>query len=97
MAGNTVSWPRAIEGAPGRLGMRLAAAACVLMWTVAPPMAADAPKAMEAPKLGKSGDKGDLFVVSTIQVPTEVNDEEKARWEKLRSTSTFQPRGDAKS
>ena len=47
--------------------------------------------------IGKSGDKGDLFVVSTIQVPTEVNDEEKARWEKLRSTSTFQPRGDAKS
>jgi curved DNA-binding protein len=47
--------------------------------------------------IGKTGGKGDLFVVSTIQVPPEVNDEERELWEKLRSRSTFRPRGDART
>ena len=42
--------------------------------------------------IGKTGQHGDLFVVSNIQVPTEVSGEEKELWEKLRSSSTFRAR-----
>jgi len=46
--------------------------------------------------IGKSGGKGDLFVVSNIQVPTDMSDDEKKLWETLRAESSFQPRGDAR-
>jgi curved DNA-binding protein len=47
--------------------------------------------------IGKSGGKGDLFVVSNLQVPTDVSDEEKKLWEKFRVDSSFRPRADARS
>ncbi|MFT4548400.1 MAG: curved DNA-binding protein [Verrucomicrobiales bacterium] len=36
---------------------------------------------------------GDLYAKVIIVPPTEINDEEKALWEKLRDTSEFDPRG----
>ena len=47
--------------------------------------------------VGKTGGRGDLFVVSNIQVPTVVNEDEKKLWEKLGAESSFQPRGDARA
>ena len=47
--------------------------------------------------VGKSGDKGDLYVVSNLQVPREVSDEEKKLWDQLRAKSSFRPRADAQS
>lgn len=41
---------------------------------------------------GKTGERGDLYVVVTVQIPATVTDDERALWEKLRSTSTFNPR-----
>jgi curved DNA-binding protein len=41
---------------------------------------------------GKSGERGDLFVVIQIQVPTQVNPEEKVLWENLASGSAFRAR-----
>ncbi len=41
---------------------------------------------------GKSGERGDLYVVVTVQLPTTLNDEEKAAWEKLASVSSFHAR-----
>ena len=41
------------------------------------------------------GERGDLFVVANIQVPQELNDEERALWEKLGATSRFNPRAPA--
>ncbi len=41
---------------------------------------------------GKSGERGDLYVLVSVQLPTQVSEEERALWEKLRSTSTFNPR-----
>ncbi len=47
--------------------------------------------------IGKTGGKGDLYVISHIQVPPEMNDEEKKHWEKLRETSSYRPRGNERS
>jgi curved DNA-binding protein len=41
---------------------------------------------------GKTGERGDFYVIITVQLPATLNDEERALWEKLRSTSTFNPR-----
>ena len=41
---------------------------------------------------GKTGERGDFFVVLQIQLPTSISTEERVLWEKLRDTSTFQPR-----
>src|SRR6185436_17089309 len=41
---------------------------------------------------GTSGERGDLYAVARIHVPTQLNAEEKAQWEKLARTSTFNPR-----
>jgi curved DNA-binding protein len=41
---------------------------------------------------GKSGERGDFYVVLSVQLPTTVSDAERAQWEKLRSASTFNPR-----
>lgn len=43
---------------------------------------------------GKTGERGDLYVVVTIQVPEKLTPEEKAKWEELRSVSKFDPRSD---
>jgi curved DNA-binding protein len=43
---------------------------------------------------GKSGARGDFFVLLNVLLPTAINDEERAAWEKLRDTSTFLPRPD---
>src|SRR5258708_5978414 len=47
--------------------------------------------------IGKTGKNGDLFVVSNLQVPPDVNDEERELWEKLRARSPFRPRGHARN
>ena len=41
---------------------------------------------------GKSGERGDYYVVLRVQLPAVLTDEERALWEKLRDTSTFRPR-----
>lgn len=41
---------------------------------------------------GKTGERGDFYVVLNVQLPTTLNDEERALWEKLRATSSFRPR-----
>lgn len=41
---------------------------------------------------GKTGGRGDFFVILNVLLPTTLNDEERAVWEKLRDTSTFRPR-----
>lgn len=41
---------------------------------------------------GKSGERGDFFVILTVRLPTALQDQERAAWEKLRDTSTFLPR-----
>ncbi len=41
---------------------------------------------------GASGGRGDLYVVSTIEVPTELTKQERELWEKLAATSRFNPR-----
>jgi curved DNA-binding protein len=38
------------------------------------------------------GERGDLYVVATVQVPTSVSEEEHALWEKLARVSRFNPR-----
>jgi curved DNA-binding protein len=42
--------------------------------------------------LGKEGARGDLFVITRIQVPTKIDDAERALWEQLAKTSSFSPR-----
>lgn len=42
--------------------------------------------------LGKSGERGDLYAVIRVQVPTEVSAKEKSLWEELSRTSKFNPR-----
>ena len=41
---------------------------------------------------GKSGERGDFFVTIHIVLPERVSDAERELWEKLRATSTFNPR-----
>ena len=41
---------------------------------------------------GKTGERGDFYAVVSVQFPSKINDEERALWEKLRTTSTFNPR-----
>ncbi len=41
---------------------------------------------------GQSGERGDLYVVVNVELPQNITDEERALWEKLRSTSRFNPR-----
>ena len=41
---------------------------------------------------GKTGERGDFFVVLEVQLPTSTSTEERALWEKLRDASSFQPR-----
>lgn len=41
---------------------------------------------------GKSGERGDFYVTVTVRLPSKLSDEERALWEKLRSTSKFNPR-----
>jgi curved DNA-binding protein len=43
---------------------------------------------------GNSSERGDLFVVPTIQVPSSLTDEERKLWEQLGRTSGFRPRQD---
>jgi curved DNA-binding protein len=43
---------------------------------------------------GKTGRRGDLYVILRVQLPTTVNDEERLLWEKLRDASSFRPRPD---
>jgi curved DNA-binding protein len=43
---------------------------------------------------GKSGERGDLYVVARVQVPTDITAEQRALWEKLQSVSRFDPRAD---
>ena len=41
---------------------------------------------------GKSGERGDFHAVLSVQIPSKLNDDERALWEKLRSVSHFNPR-----
>lgn len=41
---------------------------------------------------GKTGERGDFYVVLKVQLPTTLSNDERALWEKLRDTSTFRPR-----
>ena len=42
---------------------------------------------------GKTGERGDFFVIVEVSLPENPNPEERALWEKLRSVSRFSPRG----
>jgi curved DNA-binding protein len=42
---------------------------------------------------GRSGERGDLYVVTSIQVPPRLTEKEKTLWEELSRTSRFNPRG----
>jgi curved DNA-binding protein len=41
---------------------------------------------------GRAGEKGDLFVVTHIQMPKEITEREKAIWQQLAAESSFNPR-----
>lgn len=41
---------------------------------------------------GKTGTRGDFYVVLRVQLPTTITETEKLAWEKLRDVSVFQPR-----
>jgi len=41
----------------------------------------------------RNGEKGDLIVVATVSVPTQLTESERALWEKLAQDSRFNPRG----
>ena len=41
---------------------------------------------------GKGAEHGDLYVVVNVQLPQQLNDEERALWEKLSRASRFNPR-----
>ena len=42
--------------------------------------------------LGKEGARGDLFVVTRIQVPEQISDQERQLWEQIAQQSRFNPR-----
>jgi curved DNA-binding protein len=41
---------------------------------------------------GRGGERGDLYIVATIQVPPQLTEKEKSLWEELGRTSRFNPR-----
>lgn len=41
---------------------------------------------------GKDAGRGDFHVIVSVQLPTKLNDAERAQWEQLRTISTFNPR-----
>ena len=41
---------------------------------------------------GKSGERGDFYVILRVQIPTTLTSAERDLWEKLRDVSTFHPR-----
>ena len=41
---------------------------------------------------GKTGERGDFYVIITVHLPAKLTDEERALWEKLRAASSFNPR-----
>ena len=41
---------------------------------------------------GRGGERGNLYVVTNIQMPTRLTEKERALWEELRRTSRFNPR-----
>jgi curved DNA-binding protein len=41
---------------------------------------------------GKGGERGDFYVIVEVALPTNLRDEERAQWEKLRGVSHFNPR-----
>lgn len=41
---------------------------------------------------GKSGERGDFHTILVIQIPTKLNEAERALWENLRAVSQFKPR-----
>jgi curved DNA-binding protein len=41
----------------------------------------------------RNGEKGDLIVVTSVALPTQINEAERALWEKLSKESRFNPRG----
>ena len=41
---------------------------------------------------GKGGERGDFHVIVSVELPTKTTDAERALWEKLRETSSFNPR-----
>ncbi len=41
---------------------------------------------------GKTGERGEFFVIIHAVLPTKISDSERALWEQLRSASTFHPR-----
>jgi curved DNA-binding protein len=41
---------------------------------------------------GKTGERGDFYVTIIVKTPTQLTADERAAWEKLRATSTFNPR-----
>ncbi|HEX5218988.1 MAG TPA: DnaJ C-terminal domain-containing protein [Verrucomicrobiae bacterium] len=41
----------------------------------------------------RNGEKGDLIVVATVAVPSQITESERALWEKLAQDSRFNPRG----
>lgn len=41
---------------------------------------------------GKAGERGDFYALVSVQLPTQISEEERALWEKLRDTSRFNPR-----
>ncbi len=41
---------------------------------------------------GKTGERGDYYVVLQVQLPATLTDEERTLWEKLRDVSSFRPR-----
>ncbi len=42
--------------------------------------------------MGKSGERGDFYVIVDVQLPEKLSAEERSQWEKLRSVSHFNPR-----
>lgn len=44
---------------------------------------------------GRSGERGDLYAVVTVQLPSDVTGEERELWEKLSQVSRFNPRAES--
>jgi curved DNA-binding protein len=41
---------------------------------------------------GKTGERGDYYATITVQIPQKISEEDRTIWEKLRETSSFNPR-----